>query len=361
MREGTKVSEKHRTREDIVAALRHSWFPVARVQDLGRPVAATLLNENLVAYRTQAGEARVLQSRCSHRGANLAKGEVHGDRIACPYHGWQYNGETGRCEEVPSLDLATGKIPPQARVRSYPAVEQWGHVWTCLDEPLLGMPDPSEFNELELGEWLAGPPLECSIGLVATTENFRDVAHFPFVHRGTMGEVAPRVEPLDVRREGMEVWMTRRVLAQPGAAWSQDGDSWMRYHTIAPGVSIILYDYDTIGKRVLVGSPSPKSATECTIFWSVANDSGFKGMTVSGAMEAEYAVYLEDVPVISDLDPREVPFDGETFQVSVPSDRFTLQYRRAFLEFVDRTFVQSGADANGSQAPATAGVDEGHA
>lgn len=359
--EGIRLSEKHRSQEDIVAALRHSWFPVARLQDLERPVSTTLLDERLVVYRTESGEPRVLQSRCSHRGANLAKGVVHGDRIACPYHGWQYNGETGRCENIPSLDPETGKIPPQACVRSYRAVSRWGHVWTCLEEPLLEVPDPTEFHELELGEWVAGPSIPCSIGLVATTENFRDVAHFPFVHRGTMGEVAQRVEPLDVRRDGMQVWMTRRVLAQPGAMWSQDGDSWMRYHTIAPGVSIILYDYDTIGKRVLFGAPAPKNATECTIFWGVANDSSFTGMTVHEAMDAEYAVYLEDVPVISDLDPSEVPFDGEAVQVSVPSDRFTLQYRRAFLEFVDRTYAQSAASVNGSHATALAGIDEGHA
>ena len=114
-------------------------------------------------------------------------------------------------------------------------------------------------------------------------------------------------------------------------------------------------------KRVLFGAPAPKSATECTIFWGVANDASFKGMTVHEAMDAEHAVYLEDVPVISDLDPPEVPFDGESTQVSVPSDRFTLQYRRAFLEFVDRTYAQSAASANGSQAPALAAVDEAHA
>ncbi len=137
------------------------------------------------------------------------------------------------------------RIPATARVAAYPAVEHWGHVWTCLDEPVGGLPDPPEFAALELGEWVAGPILHSTIGLAATTENFRDVAHFPFVHRGTMGEVPHVVEPLDVRRDGVEVWMTRRVEAQDGAAeWSDDGDAWMRYHTIAPGVSIIVYEYD---------------------------------------------------------------------------------------------------------------------
>ena len=328
---------KRRSREDIQVALRHQWFPVARAVDLDRPVEAELLGERLVVYRTSGGEPRVLQRRCVHRGANLAKGEVHGDVLACPYHGWQFDGASGHCTHVPSLaPEAAKRIPSTARVAAYPAVEHWGHVWTCLDEPVGGLPDPPEFAALDLGEWVAGPVLHSTIGLAATTENFRDVAHFPFVHRGTMGEVPHVVEPLDVRRDGVEVWMTRRVEAQDGAAeWSDDGDAWMRYHTIAPGVSIIVYEYDDTGKRVLFGIPAPIGPDECTIFWGVANDASFQGMTVQEAMEAEHAVYLEDLPVVCDLDPREVSFDGSQDEVSVPADLFTLNYRRAFLDYVD--------------------------
>jgi hypothetical protein len=152
-----------------------------------------------------------------------------------------------------------------------------GHVWTVLDEPLSFPPDPVEFHDLELGEWVAGPTIQSTIGLAATTENFRDVAHFPFVR------------------------------------------------------------------------PSPISYEECTIFWGVANDVGFSGMSVEAAMEAEYAVCLEDIPIVSDLDPSEVPFDGEAVEVSVPSDRFTLAYRKAFLEFV-RAAVDE-ASTNGRPQP----------
>jgi nitrite reductase/ring-hydroxylating ferredoxin subunit len=337
------------TRDQILLALRRCWFPVARAQDLDQPVEATLLGERLVVFRTEAGEPRVLGRRCIHRGANLAKGEVHGDVLACPYHGWRFDGETGQCTYVPSLLGSDKRIPSTARVQSYPAHVQWGHVWTVLDEPLSPPPDPVEFHDLELGEWVAGPTIHSTIGLAATTENFRDVAHFPFVHGGTMGEVPHAVEPLDVRSEGTEVWMTRRVEARPGAPWSGDGDSWMRYHTLAPGVSIIFYDYDDIGKRVLVGCPSPISYEECTIFWCVANDAGFSGMSVEAAMEAEYAVYLEDIPIVFDLDPPEVPFDGEAAEVSVPSDRFTLAYRKAFLEFVRAAL--GDASTNGRPLP----------
>jgi phenylpropionate dioxygenase-like ring-hydroxylating dioxygenase large terminal subunit len=344
------MRHRGKTPAEIAQALRHSWFPVARLQDLERPVEATLLGEKLVVFRTSAGQPRVLQRRCIHRGGNLAKGEVQGDSLACPYHGWRYDGQSGRCTYVPSLE-DQAKIPTRAAVRSYPARQHWGHVWTCLDEPVADLPAPPEFDELELGEWVAGPSLHSSVGLAATTENFRDVAHFPFVHRGTMGQLAHVVERLDVRRDGVDVWMTRRVEARPDAPWSDDGNAWMRYHTIAPGISLIVYEYDDLGKRVLVGCPSPIGPEECTIFWGVANDCGFNGMTAQEAMEAEHAVYLEDIPVVCDLDPAEIPFDGEAVEVSVPADRFTLAYRRAFLEFAERALRDGNSTRSGSGVP----------
>lgn len=350
----SSMSADTRSPEQILAALRRSWFPVARLEDLTRPVEAELLGERLVVYRTDDGIPRVLDRRCVHRGANLAKGEVHGDLLACPYHGWRYDGLTGRCTSVPSLEGSGKRIPSKARVRSYPPHVQWGLVWTVLEEPLAGPPDPPELHDLELGEWVAGPTMHSTIGLAATTENFRDVSHFPFVHRGTMGDVPHAIEPLDVRRDEVEVWMTRRAEAVPGASWSSDGGSWMRYHTLAPGVSIILYDYDLIGKRVLVGCPSPIAAEECTIFWAVANDRAFTGMSVQEAMQAEYAVYLEDLPVVCDLRPREVPFGGEALEVSVPADRYTLAYRKAFLAWVAAALGEEGAAPASEGSPALA-------
>src|SRR5262249_9537710 len=148
----------------IQQALRHQWFPVARAADLDTPVEATLLGEKLVVYRTAAGEPRVLQRRCVHRGANLAKGEVHGDVLACPYHGWHFDGSTGVCMHVPSLDPAGDKrVPDTARIAAYPAAEHWGHVWTCLDEPVGSLPEPPEFADLGLGAWVAGPSLHSTI------------------------------------------------------------------------------------------------------------------------------------------------------------------------------------------------------
>jgi phenylpropionate dioxygenase-like ring-hydroxylating dioxygenase large terminal subunit len=59
--------------------------------------------------------------------------------------------------------------------------------------------------------------MSVAAGPRAATENFRDVAHFPFVHRSTMGHIPQVVEPLDVERRGTEVFLTRVYNASGGA------------------------------------------------------------------------------------------------------------------------------------------------
>ena len=34
---------------------------------------------------------------CGHQGGPLSEGRLSGTRLACPWHGWQYDLRTGRC------------------------------------------------------------------------------------------------------------------------------------------------------------------------------------------------------------------------------------------------------------------------
>ena len=53
-------------------------------------------------FRTLAGVVHVLDAYCPHLGANMAVGgAVRGDCIECPFHGWRFKGEDGKCTVVP--------------------------------------------------------------------------------------------------------------------------------------------------------------------------------------------------------------------------------------------------------------------
>jgi phenylpropionate dioxygenase-like ring-hydroxylating dioxygenase large terminal subunit len=323
------ITERMRTE----LALRHQWFPVARSSDLSTPQAATLLGERLVVYRTAAGRAVVQSSRCPHRGADLSLGQVHGETIACPYHGWRYSGDTGRCAHVPSLEDQS-KIPTKAGIRTLRSVERYAHVWAVWEDPVSEMYDFEEWHGTDF-QWLAAATLDSPTGVAVAIENFADVAHFSFIHRGMMGATSPTIEPLNVRRNGLDVWMDRPLTSSEGE-WAKDGNCMMHYHISAPGCIAITYDYEKLGKRIVAGFPSPMAYDHVRIFWAVANERGYRGANLEECLRIEDLLYREDLPTAASIWPREIDWDGEFIEFSVPSDLFTLNYRRAFREFVKR-------------------------
>ena len=63
----------------------------------------------MVAFRTESGQAKVVDAYCPHMGAHLGYGirdqaghgsAVVGESIVCPFHGWAYDGE-GKCTPYP--------------------------------------------------------------------------------------------------------------------------------------------------------------------------------------------------------------------------------------------------------------------
>ncbi len=321
-------------REQAEQAMRRSWFPVARAVDIHAGlIPATLLGERLVVWRGEGGAPRVTAARCPHRGANLSMGETHGNDVGCPYHGWRFSGETGKCTHVPSL-ADQSAIPPRAAIKAYPAVERFGHIWTVLEDPITSLYDPDEWLEPDF-VWVAGEPMDSPTGVAAAIENFRDVAHFPFVHKVSMGPTPEVVEPLQVRRDGLDVYMDRVLDASTGE-WADQGDCMMHYHCTAPGFAAITYDYRELGKRIVAGFPSPVAYDQVKIFWGVANERDFKGDTLQECLRVETMVYHEDLPIVAELEPREVPWDRELPEFSVAADLFTQNYRRSFTELMSR-------------------------
>lgn len=324
-------------REAAERAMRRQWWAVARSADIDTPQPAILLGERLVVYRTESGKPVVQSRRCPHRGGDFSQGKVHGESIACPYHGWQFAAD-GKCSHIPSL-ADQSKIPPRAAVATYPVIEKWGHIWTVLDQPAMPMYDLDIWRNLDL-EWLAGPPLDSETGVAVAIENFRDVAHFPFVHEVSMGPSPHIVEPLKVKREGLDIWMQRTLTASNGD-WANDGDCEMYYQCVAPGLATITYDYAKYGKRIVAGFPSPMSYDHVMIFWGVANETTYSGAGLEECLRIEEMVYREDLPIAGALEPREVDWDGNYVEHSVPADLFTLNYRRAFNDFVAAALAEA--------------------
>jgi phenylpropionate dioxygenase-like ring-hydroxylating dioxygenase large terminal subunit len=316
--------------EEVSRALRRCWQPVARVEDLKRgPQRAVLLGRGLAVFLTESGGPAVVSDRCPHRGASLSMGRVCGEALRCPYHGWEWSGE-GSCTRIPSL-ADQSQVPAGARVAAFPVREQWGLVWTALEEPL-GEPPRLAWFDSEEWTWGHGTPFELPVGLGVMIENFRDVAHFAFVHEATLGAVPEVVEPLAVRRDGLEVTMWREMPAVDGIAAGWGSLPKMGYHVIAPNLASTR-TFSEMGERCLIHAARAISATESTHYWIQGLSGKAEEGRLAEVIEFEERVYAEDRPIISAITPAELALDQEA-EASTLSDRFTLAYRRAFAEFV---------------------------
>lgn len=141
------MHEANRLLEDDGAGFHQCWFPVALAAEVNRErlLGVDLLSSRVIAYRDADGAAVVQSAWCPHLGADLSQGAVIDGQIRCPYHHWRFD-RTGNCSDIPTGD----KIPPGARIFSFPTAEAWGLVWVFngLEAPLPppGIPGVDEYD-----------------------------------------------------------------------------------------------------------------------------------------------------------------------------------------------------------------------
>ena len=125
-----------------------SWFPVVLARELesGAVLGVDFLGTRVVVYRGAAGMPVVQSAWCPHLGADLSIGELVNNQIRCAYHHWRFDA-AGACAHIPTGD----KIPPGARIFTYPTAEAWGLVWAFNGEkPLFDVPRIPGIEQHEL-------------------------------------------------------------------------------------------------------------------------------------------------------------------------------------------------------------------
>jgi phenylpropionate dioxygenase-like ring-hydroxylating dioxygenase large terminal subunit len=180
--------------------IRDAWYVVAWPHEVtsDKPLARTVLGDDLVLFRTPEGQAVALEDRCAHRLAPLSMGRIESGGIRCMYHGVKFS-VTGQCAEIPAQPAGH----PNMCVKHYPLVEKDGFIWVWMGNATLA--DPSQVMD---APWHSDPRwapsrgylhVKAHMGLVA--DNLLDFGHLPFVHPNTVGAVeqaafATEVKPL---------------------------------------------------------------------------------------------------------------------------------------------------------------------
>ena len=312
-------------------ALRHHWYVVSESADVvDRPASVTLLGHALVIWRAAGGELVAAPDRCPHREAPLSEGTVRAGCLVCPYHGWTF-GDEGRCVEVPSS--GSGRpVPPAAHLRVIRVEERYGLVWVCLGSPVADIPtitaeDDPAYRRINSGVY------RWSVSATRMTDNFLDIAHFPYVHFATLGtqddQVVPAVElePLDGDFYGYE-YAVEVANAQGAVASGQAAPTVSRRMTTGFNLPFTVRStihYDTgLDHLILLCSTPIDDVTSYFTFVVWRNDDfavpAEDVIAFDRAIGAEDKVMLERIAGVLPFDP--------TATVSVRADRAAVEWRR---------------------------------
>jgi nitrite reductase/ring-hydroxylating ferredoxin subunit len=122
----TLTLERRPQPDDTTTGYHQSWFPLALADDVkaGQVLGRDFLGTRVILYRDATGRAVVQGAFCPHLGADLSVGQVVEGQIRCAYHHWRFDC-AGTCVDIPAGD----RVPPNARIPTYPSAEAWGLVW----------------------------------------------------------------------------------------------------------------------------------------------------------------------------------------------------------------------------------------
>lgn len=109
-----------------------AWWALALAEAVQGAKALPVVCEQaqLALFRNGDGQPCALEDRCPHRRVLLSPGPVIDGRLRCPYHGWTFDGNSGKCVDIPNL-RRDERIGPKYAVPTYAVAERDGfiHVW----------------------------------------------------------------------------------------------------------------------------------------------------------------------------------------------------------------------------------------
>jgi phthalate 4,5-dioxygenase oxygenase subunit len=163
--------------------LRRYWLPVALSDELphgGAPMPITILSENLVLFRDEAGKPGLLQRLCPHRCTDLSFGRIENGGLRCLYHGWLFD-TAGNCLEQPG-EPPESTYKDEVKARAYPLVEKGGMIFAWLGTGKAPeFPDWEFLNAAPEHRFLLRTVIECNY--MQALEGNIDPVHLSYLHR----------------------------------------------------------------------------------------------------------------------------------------------------------------------------------
>ena len=342
--------------------LKNFWYAVEFAHAVERrPRKVTCLGQDFVLWRRRDGQVACLSDLCVHRGGALSMGPLTSeDRIACPYHGWEYDPD-GTCVLIPANPPGRG-IPKKARVDAYPVVERYGMIWAFLGDlpeeerppiPVIPQHDDPAYRAVY---W----ETTVEANYERTLENVVDAAHTPFVHGTAFGNPDKPEIPdyemtgddwhaeADIRLspplpKGLWGALARR---RPRAEHVIVSNGWylpniVKLHVRLPFGDLILYDHNI-----------PLSQTR-TLVKIVGYRNFFTGAWADGNASKRIArIFEQDRRVVESQRPELLPYDLGA-ELHLRSDALQVAYRRRRQQLMEQGWWVTGDDLVTGDGPRT--------
>lgn len=302
--------------------MKNAWYVVALSHQVGHKLYATsILGERVVLYRTASGTIIALEDACVHRKLPLSMGRLVDDQVECGYHGMTYDG-SGRCTRVPG----STRVPPSARVRSYPTESRYGLVWIWMGEPARA----DRTTILNVEHWgqpgwgrNSGGSMSVACSYLYITDNLLDPSHVAWVHRSSFGNSACEDEPVQTRDQPSGItayrWM-RDVEVAPFyrslVRFRGNCDRLQHYEVRYPSHAIIRAVFVPAGVSATVGEAHPDAMImdsynfltpvnehESSYYWFQMRNFAPDDVSLSASMDEDVrAAFAEDKVVLEAVD-----------------------------------------------------------
>ncbi|MGD1863458.1 MAG: Rieske 2Fe-2S domain-containing protein [Phormidesmis sp.] len=319
------------------SVLRATWHVVAIADDIkhDQPLQVNLLGETIALWRAEEKIVAV-QDRCPHRGVSLSLGEIESNsRLVCPYHAMAFDSQ-GKCLRIPA-DPKITNFPQTAHLCTYPVQEKYGFVWIALDLPKQAIPDFLEWENANANFFHCGP-YHINTSAPRIIENFVDVAHFPFTHKGLLGDPDfPEVSDYTLRVKNGEIVASDIHFYQPNPEGTGDAKS-------------VSYVYKIVRPLIAHFRKGEREDQQFSIFMAVTPAEETKSIAWLGVCR-NYSpdvsndelrrfqddVMAQDIPMVESQLPKKLPLDLQQ-EFHFPCDKMSLAYRK----WLKATGVQFG-------------------
>lgn len=271
-----------------MAFLRNIWYVAAWSGEISRALTPrTILGEPILLYRKENGAPVAISNRCPHRFAPLHLGKLVGDVVECGYHGLQFDC-SGACVDNPHGDH---RIPPNARVVSYPLVERHGFAWIWMGQAELANPsDIPDYSHMVSPELKTiGDTMLQKANYQLLVDNLMDLTHVNYLHAPYQKNDDFLAARHEVAQQGLTLDSMRSIpstVAPPSFAPFLDDpsalvDYWLDIRWHAPGACRLEVGVTPLGRSRSegirrIGSHIVTPETETTTHYFYASSRNYR-------------------------------------------------------------------------------------